>query len=358
MNRPRTSETSIAARAAESANGDMPALGALVKVMRFKEHGAALVVGASLAISALVHASVAETAQVTSITLTPQIPACKVGELIQIQAFAKTRGNLHPKVTASVTWTTSASEFARVEGNGWIRCTAQGHTTIGASFDGVRAEVPLDVEPLIQMIEVKDEPPMPPPEPEKEPEVKPEVVKPTEKPAAQDFAKAGNLLTAPADKPSQASDDAPVFNVDENGNEYGSGLVKTGGTSDHAGPKAVASGIAGGTGGKGTEPGPKKIVEEKKPDLSRLAKVETAGLCKGYYPSEADDDLGHVTISFVVATDGTVKNVNVLAEDPKGQGFGKMARACFSGRRLATPALGMDGAPVETTLTQRFTFTR
>lgn len=357
MNPSRSSESSIAAPATADVSADAPAFGALVKMMRFKEHGAALILAGAMAASALVHASVAETAQVTSITLTPQIPACKVGELIQIQAFARTRANLHPKVTSSVTWTSSAPDFARVEGNGWVRCLAQGHTTIGASFDGTHAEVALDVEPLIQMIEVKDEPPMPPPEPEKEPEVKPEV-KPTEKPAQQDFAKAGHLLAAPDSPAAQKNDDAPVFETDENGNEYGSGMVRAGGTSDHAGPQAVASGVAGGTGGKGTDPGPKKPVEPPKQDLSRLAKIETAGLCKGYYPSEADDDLAHVTISFVVGTDGTVKNVNVLAEDPKGQGFGKMARACFSGRKLATPALGMDGSPVETTLTQRFTFTR
>ena len=264
---------------------------------------------------------------------------------------------MHPKVTASTAWTSSNEGVARVEGEGWVRCTQEGTSTIHASFDGSTAEVTINVLPLIQMVDIKDEPPPPEPEPEEKVDVK-LAPKPEEKAAPQKAAKAGQLLTAPTDKASQADDDTPTFPTDENGNEYGFGKVARGGTEESATGKTSPSGSAGGAGGSGDRKGPPPRVQEvPSVDLSRPADLLVPDPCRGYYPADADDDSAVVKVVVVVKPSGEVATVSVVDENPRGQGFGKAARACLSSKRFQA-ALGRDGVAVQASVAKTIRFTR
>jgi hypothetical protein len=181
-------------------------------------------------------------------------------------------------------------------------------------------------------------------------------------------ARAGNLVTAKdaGAKDSKDSKEEPVeFVTDPDGASYGSGVVAKGGTADVALAAAGANGTAGGTGAKPTgsvgagAPRPEPAAEAITPaaNLSRLPRLIEADACKGLFPTEADDDAATVTLVVVVKATGAVSSASIVTESPKGQGFGKAARACLLSKRLA-PGLDKSGEATLSAATLNVRFTR
>jgi protein TonB len=132
-------------------------------------------------------------------------------------------------------------------------------------------------------------------------------------------------------------------------------VVARGGTADRGERGATVNGASG---------APARVVQAPPGDglvtaanLSRRATLGEANPCAGYYPSEADDDTGVVTLTLVVSADGVVASSAVIEETPKGQGFGKAARACLQRKRFE-PSLDRGGKAVAAATTLRVRFVR
>lgn len=85
--------------------------------------------------------------------------------------------------------------------------------------------------------------------------------------------------------------------------------------------------------------------------------MPSQNICKNYFPADADDDSGLVQVLVNVDAAGKVSTATVLAEDPKGQGFGRQARACLLSSKL-NPALDVEGKPISKSMTINVHFTR
>jgi outer membrane biosynthesis protein TonB len=337
----------------------------LSRVLHIGERSTSLLLAAAIGASTLIHSGFALASYMRDVTIFPPEPTCRAGESIQLQAYAKTAWNSQLMVTNAAQWKSSDDKIASHTGAGFFRCVGEGTVTVTTSYLNRSSTFTLKVDPALLMIDVpKEEPPPPPPpvvEPEPTPAPAPAVpneTKPdnTPPPAA---AKVGNLLTAPdnkADDPSQKTYD---FNTDPNGDEYGSGLAAKGGTADHGGPGAVASGKPGGTGTGGTGTGPAAApAVTQTVDKSRPASLASSNNpCAGFFPGDADDDLATVQVLVTVKPDGGVQNVSVVSENPKGQGFGKAARSCMLAAKF-NAAFDKSGAPVATTQQFNIRFTR
>jgi len=315
-------------------------------------HAAMLIVGA-IVLSSGIHAALAQVAVVTDVTLAPEKPTCKVGDTVQLEAAARTRFGAVPKVTASATWSSDNAFVASSVTAGLFRCLGAGTTTVTASYGGKSGTIVLTVEPTVVMIEPPKEEPPPPgtkedPTPATNPNV-PDDSKPTKEPPPPPAAKAGNLLTAPDEPGGQKSDDPVSFVTDPNGQEYGSGTVAKGGTADIGVAGAKASGTPGGTGSgtpaKGPPSPPPPPPQVTAADLSRKPVPPGGDPCKNTYPSEADDDTATVQLLVTTKPDGHVEKVSVVAENPKGQGFGRAARTCVLNLKFG-PALDKEGKGV------------
>jgi protein TonB len=219
---------------------------------------------------------------------------------------------------------------------------------------------------------------LPPPEPKPDPAPPaptaaptPELAAPKPNGAPPPAARAGNVLTAKDEAANDAKDakEEPVeFVTDPDGASYGSGVVARGGTADVGLAGASANGASGGTGGAAAKaegggsaaaPGSTPAAETITPaaNLSQLPKLTEADACKGFFPSEAADDAAIVTLVVVVKTSGAVSSASIVAESPKGEGFGNAARACLLSKRF-TPGLDKSGAATLSSATLNVHFTR
>jgi hypothetical protein len=178
-------------------------------------------------------------------------------------------------------------------------------------------------------------------------------------------ARAGDLLTAKDDGAKNAKDEPVEFVTDPDGAAYGSGVVAKGGTADVGLAGASANGASGGTGVKAAAsatagaPRSASTAETITPaaNLSRLPKLTEADACKGFFPSEASDDAATVTLVVVVKTTGAVSSASIVAESPKGEGFGNAARACLLSKHFA-PGLDQSGAATLAAATLNVHFSR
>ena len=73
------------------ARGAERTIDSFLRMSRFRERGALAMIAAAFVASLGVHASVAQTAHVTSIGIFPAAPTCRVGEMIRVEAFATMR---------------------------------------------------------------------------------------------------------------------------------------------------------------------------------------------------------------------------------------------------------------------------
>ncbi len=336
----------------------------LSRVLHIGERSTALLLAAAVGASTLIHSGFALAAYMRDVSIFPPEPTCRAGETIQLQAYAKTAWNSQLMVTNAAHWSVSDNKLASHAGFGFFRCVSEGNVAVTAQYLNRSSTFTLKVEPAIVMVDVpKDEPPPPPPPPvEAEPAPAPQPAVPNTKPdntPPPPAAKVGNLLTATDDKNDDPNQKTYDFLTDPNGDEYGSGNAAKGGTADHGGPGAAANGKPGGTGTGGTGTGPAPAVQAKpEVDKSRVASLASSdNPCKGFFPGDADDDLATVQVLVTVKPDGTVNNVSVISENPKGQGFGKAARSCMLSAKF-NAAFDKSGAPVAATQNFNIRFTR
>lgn len=342
-----------------------PNVNPLARVLSFGERSSALLLALAVGGSTMIHSGFALAAYMRDVTIFPAEPTCRAGETIQLQAYARTAWNSRLLVTNSAQWSVSDNKLASHAGGGFFRCAAEGTVIVTTSYLNRSTTFALKVEPAIVMIEPPKEepPPPPPPPPEEEEPVKqapPKDSKPPETAAAPPpLAKVGSLLTAPDDSKNDPDEGAVKFLSDENGNEYGSGTAGLGGKADVGQKNAKKEGVDNGNGNKpGGGPGTGAGMQTKPAvDLSRAASLTVDNPCKGFFPADADDDLARVEVLVTVKPDGTVGNVSVLNENPKGQGFGKAARTCMLSAKF-NPAFGKDGAPISATQQFNIRFTR
>jgi outer membrane biosynthesis protein TonB len=169
------------------------------------------------------------------------------------------------------------------------------------------------------------EPPRAEPAPRARPVARP---KPRAAPAPQPAA-APPLLTA-ADQPERANDPAPLrFASDPNGRSYTSGLV-----ASNAPPRTAAPAVSS------------ALVSDRITPADQLERqpLWRGDDCRGYFPDQAQTDLGRVTLIAVVRPDGSIARLDVTGETPPDQGFARAARACIHNQRFA-PALDKRGQP-------------
>jgi protein TonB len=165
----------------------------------------------------------------------------------------------------------------------------------------------------------------PAPEPAPAPRLKPI---PRSKPAPTP-APAPALLTA-ADH--ATNDPAPVrFASDPNGRSYTSGLVAANAVARPATAPAAPP----------APPGGDRITPADQLERQPLWRGDD---CRGYFPEQAQTDLGRVSLIAVVRADGSIARLDVAAETPAGQGFARAARSCLQNQRYA-PALDRRGQP-------------
>lgn len=252
-----------------------------------------------------------------------------------------------------------AIESGRV--SGWLVAALVAHA--GLAFVLARnahAAIPAPPPPI--EVDLAEPPPPPPPkepDPPKPIEHEPEaaLAAPVQKPvahAAPAPAKAGAILAARDDVPTSKGEEPVSFVTDPNGGEYGSGVVAKGGTANVGLPGAALP-TATATAAPVIAPPPKPSVEAPVANLSRKPSLDVPDACKGWFPSSAEDDHALVTLRVIVRANGSVQSANVVAENPKGQGFGAAARTCLLARTF-TPGLDEAGNPAmaQTTVNVRF----
>lgn len=154
--------------------------------------------------------------------------------------------------------------------------------------------------------------------------------------AAPPPAAAGALHTAEEDAPTEGE---PVrFAVDASGTGYGFGVVAAGGSGGQRGG-------AGSPAAPKTNPG---SVSGSSGDALRgfavPPRLDESDPCRGYFPSAAWVDQGEVTLKLIVSNQGRVERATVLAEQPRGQGFGRSAVLCLQTKRFL-PAQDARGQP-------------
>lgn len=359
-----TSTFGIRSGGGPSVSPPNPPVNPLARILHFGERSTALLLALALGGSTLIHSGFALASYMKDVTIVPAEPVCRAGETIQLQAYAKTAWNAKLMVTNSAQWKVAANKIASHAGGGFFRCVSEGSTLVTTSYLNRTSTFTLKVEPAIVMIDAPKEEPPPPPE-VKEPEPAPEPTKVAQAEIKQEAApppaaaKVGSLLTAPDDSKNDPDEGAVKFLSDENGNEYGSGVAALGGTADVGKLGAKKNGTEGGNGGGGgggTGPGTQTKTAPAV-DMSRAASLAIDNPCKGFFPSDADDDTARVQVLVTVRPDGGVEKVTVMSEDPKGQGFGKAARTCLVAARF-NAALGKDGKPVGATQQFNIRFTR
>lgn len=109
------------------------------------------------------------------------------------------------------------------------------------------------------------------------------------------------------------------------------GTVPSGGSATTRGTVGQGSAASGPTPGSGATDGPRLLT--------------SANPCAGFFPAGAHVAHGRVQVHVEVGADGHAASTRVLAEEPRGEGFGGAARACADRLRF-TPAHTSQGTPV------------
>lgn len=160
-------------------------------------------------------------------------------------------------------------------------------------------------------------------------------------------AAAGALHTAREDAQPSAAE--PVrFAVDANGAGYGFGVVAQGGA---------------GTGRGGNAPSAVPAAQASAPTTHAPAlrafavppRLDESDPCRGFFPTQASEDRGEVTVKLLISDTGAVQRVGVLSETPTGQGFGRAAQTCLKAKRFVPARDAEDRATAaEAPVTVRF----
>lgn len=202
----------------------------------------------------------------------------------------------------------------------------------------------------VELEPIKEAPPaQPPPEPPRaaQPEPPPPARTHARRaPAPPSPARAGALLTARDDTPDPPSEEPVRFVSDPNGRGYGTGIVARGGTAEHGESGSVAW------------PQPPAASGPRITAADQLQRQPTliGADCRGYFPDQARQDQGLVSIVATVLANGAIAKLDIESESPSGEGFASAARACLAKRRF-TPALDRQGAATaaRTRINLRFT---
>ena len=169
--------------------------------------------------------------------------------------------------------------------------------------------------------------------------------------APRPVAKAAAMVVV--NDPAKASDDPISFPDDPDGDEPGVGIVAKNGSAKAATAPPAPSAT--------TPPRPVAPPASAAPpaivNLSRKPSLSEANACKGFFPAAADDDEAVVSLEVSVRASGEVAAVTVVAETPRGQGFGAAARSCLLTRRFM-PALDANGQPTPAATPIRVHFAR
>jgi len=217
-----------------------------------------------------------------------------------------------------------------------------------------RARPPVDVEFV-----APPEPPPPPPPAEPAPieEVK---AAPTHAaaPAPPAAARAGALHLAKADAaPAQQQEEAVDFTTDPNGASYGGGVVAVGGTAALGVPGARAAPVSGLAPTAPVTARPVGDALTPASDLSRKPRLPGGDPCHGFFPNNAQDDVGDVSVMVTIAKSGRVSQTQLVSESPPGQGFGAAARTCLASQTFV-PALDRAGNAAATAIRVNLRFSR
>lgn len=168
-------------------------------------------------------------------------------------------------------------------------------------------------------------------------------------------ASSGRALTADDDD----ADDPYALADDGAGDAYGGGITDPKAKGGDGNGTSIAPPIAPSTHVPvvAATPPPPPTIDAPTIDRSRRASLDVAGACRGYFPSDADDDAGNVTVRVVVTKEGVVTAATITAESPGGEGFGDAARSCVLSRKFA-PALDRDGHAIDDTTLVAVRFVR
>jgi len=216
-----------------------------------------------------------------------------------------------------------------------------------------RVPPPVDVEFL---------PPPPVPDPAlPEPETPvdaPKAAAPSTAPAAPAAARAGALhLASPSAAPAQQSEEAVDFTNDPNAATFGGGVVAVGGTATFGAAGARVAPVAGTTPNAPAAARPVGDVLTPVADLSRKPQLPGSDPCRGFFPSNAQDDVGDVAVLVTIAKSGSVMHTQLLSETPSRQGFGAAARTCLANQHFV-PALDRAGNAAATAVRVNLRFSR
>lgn len=247
--------------------------------------------------------------------------------------------------------------------SGWLIAATAAHLALAVVLAGKASASPSPPTPAIEVDLAQELPPEAPEPPKATADSEPSApaAPPPANPIARPItnvapapAKAGAVLAAKDDAPAPNGEEPVSFVTDPDGGEYGSGVVAKGGTAAVGLPGAqppAAAPIASAAPTSAAKP----IVQQPVANLSRKPSLDAADACKGYFPAEADDDSALVTLRVMVRESGDVQSATVVAETPKGQGFGAAARACLLARTF-TPGRDEAGrpTPAQTTVNVRF----
>jgi TonB-like protein len=165
--------------------------------------------------------------------------------------------------------------------------------------------------------------------------------------AALQAAPAAKLLTADETATADRNDEPVRFVSDPNGRTYGFGLVAHAGTAP-ATPSATQPVRRAAAVDDGITPADQ---------LERAPSLLAPDGCRGYFPKRASADRAEVALVAVVAADGAVARLEIVAETPRDQGFADAARTCLREQRFA-PALDQHGRAVRARTRIKLRFSR
>lgn len=96
---------------------------------------------------------------------------------------------------------------------------------------------------------------------------------------------------------------------------------------------------------------------EAYPNQTRPPRIPRLDRCLDLYPRKANANEATVIVAVDVAADGSVLTIEILSEEPSGQGFGASARSCLE-RQTYLPAHDVAGTPIPARLKLRIHSTR
>jgi len=251
-----------------------------------------------------------------------------------------------------------ATRKSRMVAVGWVLALGSHAAAALLFYNRQEAASAKTTPPPVEMEFVAPpEPPPPPPEvtPPEEAKAAPTRAAAPAPPAA---ARAGALHLASAQAaPAQQQEEAVDFTTDPHGASYGGGVVAVGGTAalGAVGARVVPEG--GKTPGAPVTARPAGDALTPVSDLSRKPQLPGGDPCHGFFPREAQDDIGDVAVLVTIAKSGHVSQTRLVSESPPGQGFGAAARTCLSSKTFL-PALDRAGNPAATAIRVNLRFSR